>query len=214
MYMVHRSYLLRSLWALILVLMSNPGFTIGPVNEAWRLRFERNGVRVWTQPVPGYQEEAYKAQADMNLPINEIFPFLSDVEGFVDWVSGVNEVVILERSELSTLYYINISTPLAQDRDYVGRITVVPPGTDGWASVAHESVPGIVPPNPGTIRVADYYETWKLVKLDANRTAVSMEAFFDPGGQLPALVVNWFITDAPYGVFETMRKRIGTSNTR
>lgn len=214
MYMVHRNYASRSLLALTLILMSSRSFAIGPESESWKLRLERSGVRVWTQPVPGYQVDAYKAQGNLDIPIDEIFRFLSDVEGFVDWVSGVQEVVVLERSELSALYYINISTPLAQDRDYVGRITVVPPGIDGWASVAHESVPGIVPPNPGTIRVSDYHETWNLVKLDATKTAVSMEAFFDPGGQLPALVVNWFITDAPYGVFETMRRKLGPSNGR
>ena len=206
--MPNRYYLLRSVLVLNLVFTTLQSFAVSPALDSWQLRLERNGVRVWTQPVPGYQVDAYKAQSNLDIPIDKIFAFLSDVEGFKNWVSGVKGVKILERDGSGTLYYITISTPFAQDRDYVGRITVEPPGSDGWATVRHESVPDIVPEKAGTIRVADYHETWKLVKLDAKRTAVSMEAFFDPGGQLPPAVVNWFVSEAPYKVFETMRKRL------
>jgi hypothetical protein len=189
----------------ILILMI-AGITGADSNREWYERINRNGITVWTRPVEGYQIDSYRAQSDFDYSIEDIYKHLTDLNGFPEWIQGLKEFEILADEEDFGDYYIVVSVPFSRDRDNVMRVSGRPPGNDGTAFLEHQALTSDRPERRNTVRVTDYHETWNLVKLTDSRTRATLEVLFDPGGNPPTQVVNWFVAQGPYEAFENMKK--------
>ena len=185
------------------------GIAAAGTDSEWKERIHKKGITVWTRHVEGYKVDSYRAQADLDFPIDEVFEHLTNLSGFPEWVQGQKEFEILRDEEDFGEYYVVISAPFARDRDNVMRISWRPPGDDGTAFVEHRALQSDRPLRRNTIRVTDYHETWHLVKLSDTRTRATLEVLFDPGGNPPVNVVNWLVAQGPYEVFLTMIKALG-----
>jgi len=178
----------------------------------WKERIHKKGITVWTRSVEGYEVDSYRAQADLDVPIERVYEHLTTLSNFPQWVQGQKEFEILRNDKtpegFNGEYYSVISAPFARDRDNVMRITGRPPGNEGTAFIEHRAIAGNRPPRRNTVRVTDYHETWNLIKLSDTRTRATLEVLFDPGGNPPVKVVNWLVAQGPYEVFETMIKEL------
>ncbi len=90
------------------------------------------------------------------------------------------------------------------NRDAVVNITISRDGNGGMH--AHiVSVKDVVPVKAGIVRVPFSKVTWKVKPLNSNTLNVEYEALVDPGGSLPAWVVNMFSTKGPFETFKSLR---------
>ena len=174
----------------------------------WTERIHKNGITVWTRKVEGYKVDSYRAQADLDFPIEVVFEYLTNLSRFPEWVQGQKEFEILKDEIGSGEYYVVISAPFSRDRDNVMSIESRLPGNDGTAFVEHRAIPGNRPLRRNTVRVTDYHETWNLIKLNDSRTRATLEVLFDPGGKPPVKVVNWLVAQGPYEVFTKMMENL------
>jgi len=210
---LHLSASLFRGWAFILltvILVS--GASGEDTATEWKERIHKNGITVWTRSVEGYEVDSYRAQADLNAPIERVYEHLTNLSDFPQWVQGQKEFEILRDEKtpesFNGEYYIVISAPFARDRDNVMRITGRPPGSDGTAFIEHRAITGNRPLRRHIVRVTDYHETWNLIKLSDSRTRATLEVLFNPGGNPPVKVVNWLVAQGPYEVFETMMEEL------
>ncbi len=198
---------------LLIAVILTAGIAAAETDSEWVERINKKGITVWTRSVEGYRVDSYRAQADFEAPIEDVYEHLTNLSGFSNWVQGQKEFEILQDEKtpegFNGEYYSVISAPFARDRDNVMRITGRPPGNDGTAFVEHRAIIGNRPPRRNTVRVTDYHETWHLVKLSDSRTRATLEVLFDPGGNPPVKVVNWLVAQGPYEAFLTMIKILG-----
>jgi len=188
------------------------GVSADEVGTDWKERIHKNGITVWTRSVEGYKVDSYRAQADIDAPIERVYEHLTNLSNFPQWVQGQKEFEILRDEKTPEgfygEYYSVISAPFARDRDNVMRVSGRPPGNDGTAFIEHRAITGNRPLRRNTVRVTDYHETWNLIRLNDSRTRATLEVLFDPGGNPPVKVVNWLVAQGPYEVFETMIREL------
>lgn len=191
----------------IFMMLSNSIAAVDSSSQ-WNERINKNGITVWTRPVDGYEVDSYRAQSDLDFPIEAVYEHLTDFENFSEWVQRCREfeVIIEEESEDEGFweYYVVLDPPFVKDRDNVVQVTSIPPSNDGTAFIEHRAIMSDRPERRKTIRITDYNETWQLIKLSDSKTRAILEVRFDPGGTPPTKILNWLVAQGPYEAFETM----------
>lgn len=177
-------------------------------SSQWNERINKNGITVWTKPVEGYEVDSYRAQSDLEFPIEAVYEHLTDFDSFSEWVQNCKEFeVIVAKDGVEEgfwEYYVVLDPPFSKDRDNIVQVNSVPPSNDGTAFIEHRAIMSDRPERRKTIRITDYIETWHLIKLSDTKTRAILEVRFDPGGNPPTKVLNWMVAQGPYESFETM----------
>lgn len=189
------------------VLVSVPTALSASSGAVWEEKINRNGILVWTRPVDGYPVDSYRARADINVSIEELFEFLTDLSALPDNVQGFQEMEVLRQEDNIKEYYIVVGAPMARDRDNVLRMVTQSPDIDGIARIEQRAIDTSRPERRRTVRVTNYHESWELIKLSDNRTRATLEVRFDPGGNLPDSVLNWLLAQGPYETFDSLKAR-------
>ena len=70
------------------------------------------------------------------------------------------------------------------------------------------AVPGFVPEKEGIVRVNNSTGKWVITPLAQNQIKVEYTIHVDPGGTLPAWLVNMFATQAPMQMFKNLKEQL------
>ena len=102
--------------------------------------------------------------------------------------------------------YSEIGMPWPFDnRDIVMHEQIV--HNDNGASVIMKLHMGLVHEKKGTIRMPVAEGGWYFSK-EGNKTGIRYEFLGDPGGSIPAWVVNMFIVEGPYSTLSNLKEQL------
>jgi hypothetical protein len=191
---------------LIAVLKIAPAFG----QSGWQLKSEKEGVKIYTCEVTGSKVKALKVEAAFNATPAQLVALIMDVNKSPDWVYHVKSAALLKRVSPSELYYysvVSLPWPLA-DRDFVAHLTVSQNPVTKVITIDGPAVAGLVPVKPGIIRVGDSRGKWVITLLGNNRINVEYSIHLDPGGGLPAWLVNMFATEGPMNIFRNIKTQL------
>jgi hypothetical protein len=90
----------------------------------------------------------------------------------------------------------------------VAHLTVSKDPATKVVTVDGPAVPGYVPVKKGIVRIANSSGKWVITSISANQVHVQYSIHVDPGGSLPAWLVNLFATDAPLKIFEGLKAQL------
>jgi hypothetical protein len=76
----------------------------------------------------------------------------------------------------------------------------------GSATARSQVVNGIVPEQPGYVRLKRSQASWTFTTIPGNRIAATYEISFDPNGNVPPWLINLFITEGPYESLSNMKQ--------
>ena len=71
--------------------------------------------------------------------------------------------------------------------------------------IRSRAVPDLLPEKKGHIRVAMVDSRWDLKPLPGNLVEVSYFLHSDPGGQIPAWLINSMVIDQPFNTLRNLR---------
>jgi hypothetical protein len=122
--------------------------------------------------------------------------------------------VILDKGGYRYVYQ-RIDAPFVSDRDYTVRIKDVsqrlPTGKVVWKKVwsaANEKGPA---PADGVVRLVVVDGFWQFEEIAENRTRVTYYVYTDPGGVLPAFIINGANKQAIPTLFEVVEEQANTA---
>lgn len=173
--------------------------------EKWELKKEEDGIKIYTRTVANSPYKALRAAFSMKGTADILEDILLDISRQKDWVYSTKASSTVSRNGAHELiYYSEKSMPWPiTNRDAVIRITVN--RSSAGMLVSAVSVDGVVPAKEGIIRVPFSKVTWKVTANGDNMLNIDYEAIVDPGGSLPAWVVNMFSTKGPLETFKSLR---------
>ncbi len=143
----------------------------------------------------------------MNASLDEIIRLLLDVELAQKWICHTKSCVLLRRvSENELYYYTEVSLPWPlSNRDFVTHLKVIRNAGSQIVTVEAPAVSGFVPERKGVVRVKHSVSTWIITPAGKNRCVLEYRLHVDPGGAIPAWVINSFASHAPVETFQNMR---------
>jgi hypothetical protein len=173
----------------------------------WELAKDKNGVTIYLRPTEGSPYKTYKGEATLAMKMEELYSILIDVENYDQWVYECSDSRLLSKAENSEYtYYSIMRLPFPfDDRDMTTTMKVT--FSNDTIFLATKLRKTDHPPRKGLIAIAAYDELTTLIKIDDRHVRMIMEGYFEPGGSLPAWLMNMFLSDGPYESIMNIKER-------
>jgi hypothetical protein len=171
---------------------------------SWQLKNEKDGIKVYSSPVSDSKFKAIKVECELHATTSQVVEVLLDVKACPDWVDHTKSCTLIKQVSPSELYYyseINIPWP-AQNRDFVAHLVVHQNPETKVVTVDGPAVQGFVPNKNGIVRVHSSKGLWIITPLKKDLVKVVYTLQVDPGGNIPAWLVNLLATQGPMKSFE------------
>jgi ribosome-associated toxin RatA of RatAB toxin-antitoxin module len=194
---------------LLLVLKMNPA----SAQNTWKLSTEKEGIKIYTSMVTDSKIKAIKVECDVNATPSQLVALVMDVNAAPDWVSHVKSAKLVKQISPTELYYyseVNLPWPAA-NRDFVAHLTVSQNPDTKVVTIDGPAVPGFVPVKKGIVRIDNSIGKWIITPVGSDQLHVEYSIHVDPGGSLPAWLVNMFATDAPLQIFRSLKTQLQKS---
>jgi len=195
----------------IIILVSGLLFYLSSyAQDDWVLKRNKEGITIYTRELKDSPLKEYRASATINSPILEVYQFLKDLEYRPAWVVRCIGLEIIDTIAGNHILYhtsYDIPWPLA-DRDLVVEADLSFDEENRKARLLTIHYDMEYPIKNGVVRMFRYREDVVLEELDPQHTRFKAEGFADPGGNVPAWLVNMFLVDGIYDSVISTREKI------
>jgi hypothetical protein len=198
---------MRALTSLIVVFIYFGAYDFYAQGE-WKLTEEKNGIKVYRRPVVNSKFDELKVSCRIAGSLSQLVAVLRDYPSHPDWVYGTRTANrITSVSETEEYFYTEVNTPWPfQNRDVVVHLQLSQDPITRVVVIHANSEPDYLPEKEDLVRVPFSSVTWTLTPLPGNNVDVDYRIHVDPGGSIPAWVVNGFSSKAPYESFAKLRE--------
>ncbi|MGF1683856.1 START domain-containing protein [Photobacterium minamisatsumaniensis] len=166
----------------------------------WKNVRDRNDIQVYNRSIEGSDFKEFMAQTTVNADLSTIIAVFEDTKAGIDWVENVDEMhteKVISESETITVTLSKAPWPVA-DRDAVvlNKTTQNP---DSLAvTLKQKGIPDYLPLKEGVVRVKSLTSRWVFTPVSDTVTHVHYQVLTDPGGKLPAWLINLVSVSQPY----------------
>jgi hypothetical protein len=166
----------------------------------WKLKREKNGISIYVREQADSPLKEYKARAVIAHPIHLVSEFLSDLERHPEWVFRCTDLTIIEdQGEQKAKYHTTYDIPWPiKDRDLTVKAVITHHAGGKKIESLSENIILDYPVEKGVVRMPGYREWVILEEIDSMNTLFIAEGYADPGGTVPAWLVNMFLVDGIY----------------
>ncbi len=171
--------------------------------DGWELKKDRDDIVIYTRESDENPLKEYKATVILNSPLSEVYSFLTDLEYRPAWVIRCKGLQIIDTLDGGSIRYqtsYDIPWPLA-DRDLLVRADLSYDKVNRRAELNTRHTDLEYPLESGMVRMPLYKEHVFLEEIDSHHTKFRAEGFANPGGYVPAWLVNMFMVD---GIYDSM----------
>lgn len=176
----------------------------------WRLKTEKDGIKVYTSLVSDSKFKAIKVECELNATAAQLVKVLLDVKNGPEWLDHTKSCTLIKQVSPAELYYyseINLPWP-AQNRDFVAHLTVRQNPNTKIVTVDGPAVPGFIPLKAGVVRVHSSKGLWIITPVANSLVKVVYTLQVDPGGDVPAWLVNLLAGEGPMKSFQNLKAEL------
>ncbi|WP_187263673.1 START domain-containing protein [Pontibacter beigongshangensis] len=195
----------RHILSLLFLLAVTPALL---AQDGWDLKKDENGIKVYTRRLTDDKLKEIKVVTEMPGTPAQLVAVILDVANHKEWVYGLKETRLLKKVNDHTIIYYNVADlpwPVS-NRDMVLQLTVSKDQNTQHVLISSKSLQDYMPPQKGKVRVPYSTASWKIVPLTKNTILAEYIFSVNPGGSLPAWVVNTVVTSGPLHSFTELRK--------
>jgi len=179
-------------------------------DEGWELAKDSEGIKVYTRDVEGGSFEEYRAVTIINAPMEVIGEVLKDVPAEPEWMYRCEQARFVKKFDDSNFIFYNIwDFPFPADtRDAVLEARTVLDYKNGKCISKFWSVEDpSMPINKKYVRMT-IKGKWDFKRISPEMTLFIYENNINPGGTLPAFIVNIFGLRIPFDTVKGMREMV------
>ncbi len=168
------------------------------LTDPWVKEFTKDGITVYLKNLPNSAFTAFRSETEIDAPIEKVNLILCDTKSQVRWMPDciVSEIIKKERTGVE-IAYSETKVPVVNNRDVLveTRIEIT------LNKIVHFfralDRPDLKPELQGKVRIKDMNGKWELLGK-GKKTFIIYEVKADPGGNIPAWLVNMMSKDMPY----------------
>ena len=204
----------RSYWAgplLVVLAVLGPQLNLQAAGlDDWQLQTNQDGIQVYMRVQPGSRFQEVKVDCEMPGTLAQFVALYSDVANYRNVIRNTRTAYVLRWvSETEFFYYLESQLPaLVTNRDLVMRLQFAYTPATHCLQIHTRSVDGLVPVQAGIVRVPNCTGEWQVLALSETRLKITYCFRVDPGGALPAWLVNRLAPVVPYQSFLQLRRSL------
>jgi len=187
--------------------------TLVHAQPVWELKKDKEGIKVYTGSIPNSNLKAIKVTCILNSSLSQLAALLLDIKAHEKWVYHTKTSYLVKQlSANHLLYYSELDMPWPlSNRDVVVEINISQQPGSKVMNVSANAVGHYVPLQKDKVRVSLSKVNWTVTPVGNNQISVEYIAQADPGGEVPAWIVNSFSTKGPFETFEKLKEMLASS---
>jgi hypothetical protein len=178
----------------------------------WELKKNENGIEVYTRKAATGNIKELRVLCELDATRAQLISTLQDIPKYSDWVYSNKKSVILKTDNPEKITYYTISHlpwPI-KDRDLIVELNINQ--TPEVLNIIAKGLPDYLPKNEKFVRVPYSLAMWKVTQVTDNKLKVDYTFSVDPGGSIPAWLVNATLAIGPYNSFVKLREVLKAKN--
>lgn len=185
---------------------------VSTAEHPWKLRIERNGVKVFNRVVDGSPIREFMGRCVVDAGLYTVGMVMLDFPTYPEWVASCKDLRSLTcRDALNCdLYYVmDLPWPVS-NRDVILRANATVYPAENVIRVNCEAIPddSRVPVPKGYVRLKAMYVKWILKQLPDGKTDVTFLSWSEPGGLITPFIANMATTDFPFKSLVNLTKMV------
>lgn len=188
------------------VIFSLPGRS----QDDWKLKTDKDGIAIFTRTFPDSKFKAIKVEVELDATLSQLVAVILDVNTGAQWVYSTKSSVLLKQVSPSEVYYYSeVSIPWpAANRDFIAQLRAVQDSHSRVVTIYGPTFPDYLPVKKDIVRVRRSEGKWIISPVAKGKIKVEYTLRVDPGGDLPAWLVNMFVTKGPYESFKKLKEQL------
>jgi hypothetical protein len=178
--------------------------------EGCKLKKDTDGIMVYACKSDNAKFKSLKADFTIHhTSINELVALLKDVANYPKWQYNMTSAEILKReSDESIITRSVIDAPWpVENRELIVRYQITHKPERGEVHIEAKTLAYDYPTTKGLLRIPFSHAEW-IVQESGSSLKVNYTLHVDPGGSVPAWLVNMGIAEGPYHTFINLKKQL------
>ena len=174
----------------------------------WKLQKSENGIKVYTRDLPDSNFDEIKTTTNFECSLSDLVALLTDIESHTSWIYQCKQSKLVKTiSSTELYYYLETQVPWpASNRDGVVCFKFSQDSVTKIVTVASQNVPDVLPEFTGIVRVPKLVASWQFTPKADGTVDAEYQLNVNPGGDVPAWIVNMFSVEGPYESITNMKK--------
>ena len=172
----------------------------------WKLSKNKDGIKVYVANVPGSDLKALKVECTLNGTIDKLISVIQNVSLQKEWVYKNKTAYVIKKINADDFYYYTETSmpwPLT-NRDAVAHLKIMNDSLANLLTITSVSDPHYLPEEKGKVRVPSSSVRWLVKSAGPGQISIVYTFEADPGGTLPAWLVNMFADKGPFESFKKL----------
>lgn len=182
--------------------------------DSWTVQKEKDGIKISSRHSNSSSFNDIRVELDLPGSIDQLAEILMDIKGYKKWSYATkvsNLVKILGPGKF--IYYTEIEVPWpATNRFFYATFELKKDPATQSMQVLANNLPDYGPEPKDLTKVTSSKGTWKITTLSKKTIHVDYTLELNPGGSLPAWVLNLFSTKGPMESFQNLREKMKSLN--
>ncbi|MFA0050082.1 hypothetical protein BCT04_10155 [Vibrio breoganii] len=174
----------------------------------WKEVKNNHGITVYNRSIEGSSFKAFRAEMTVESDLTTLMAVFNDVDVGTTWVENVDEMRLVKaNSNMDNVTYAMTKAPWpVADRDSVVHNHISQDPKTLAVTIKQEAVPDELPRTKNKVRIETLHSTWVFTPINEKETRVTYQVFTEPGGSLPAWLVNKVAISQPHKTFQGLRE--------
>lgn len=177
----------------------------------WKLSSSKNGIDAYTRKVDNSKYLEYKIETQISSTVDETVAILIDTKNYKKIFPYLSEVELL-RNDLPESYdvLVVIKTPFPV-RNRIGVYTNQIERSNEEVNILISQNTDLIP-DTKHVKITECYGSWNVRTISDTDINITHTFFADPGGSIPAWIINAFALKQPMKTFSILRDILESSD--
>lgn len=172
----------------------------------WKLNKDKDGIKVYLAENPRSKFKSVRVECTLSGTYDKLISILTDIDHLKDWVYNTKMSYLIKKNSPYDLFYYTetyIPWPMS-NRDAVVHLRIVKDSLLRYIKIVSTNENRLVPEKDGKVRILYSSVNWYVTMPTSKTISIIYTFEADPGGNLPAWVVNSFADKGPYESFKKL----------
>ncbi len=199
-------------FTLVMCFLAN---TLTFAQQDCELKKSANDIKVYLCDNETQKFKTIIVELEMPATLSQYAALVLDINNSNKWQYKVAKQEVLKTISATELYYYSeVSPPWpVSNRDVIFHMILRQDSASRRLTVTLEAMPKYLPENDGVVRLPYAESTLTVDPIDKGHVKVRYELDVDPGGDVPAWVINLFAPNAPWHTYNNFRELIKEQGT-
>jgi len=177
-------------------------------SQEWELRKDSDGIKVFTRDVKGSSIQEFRGEVVAKSNLSTILSVIDNIADYPKWMYKCSYAERLKKVSESSGYSYSVlqqSWPVT-DRDACTFYNVTQDSVTFVVTISIKGVSTYIPEKPDRVRMPKIKGSWQLIPVSKGVTKIVYQIHSEAGGEVPASLVNMFVTNTPYNNLLNLKK--------